>query len=95
MNQVSHTFCAQEIMAQFRELLKTKKCNFEWTDDLDEAFVQSKEVIIDAIHKGVQIYDLNKEKCVCTEWCKPRLGFILLQKHCNCKVINPMCCHSG
>ena len=40
-------FCTQRVMEPFRSLLKTKGATFEWTDDMEQAFKKSKEVIIE------------------------------------------------
>ena len=50
---------------------------------------------MEEIHKGVEIYDKKKPTCLATDWCKEGIGFWLLQKHCKCSQVKPLCCKTG
>ena len=95
VNQVAYTFCTQSVMEPFRSLLKTKGAKFEWTEGMEEAFKRSKDEIIAAVKKGVQMFDMKKKTCISTDWSKTGVGFILSQKHCSCEIITPTCCKEG
>ena len=49
-------------MAPFRELLKPTN-KFNWTPDLQEAFVNSKEEIIRLVKDGVKMSDPDLNPC--------------------------------
>ena len=82
-------------MLPFRDLLRSDNKPFEWNDQLNKLFNESKEVILDEIREGVEIYDKAKPTCLATDWSKEGLGFWLLQKHCTCQPIKPFCCKTG
>ena len=94
VNQVSYAFAATERMLPFRQLLK-QGTRFIWTDQLDRLFQESKSLIINEIHKGVEIFDKTKPTCLDTDWCKEGIGFWLFAKHCTCSSSNPFCCKTG
>ena len=94
VNQVSFAFASADRMLPFRDLLKPGK-QFEWTPKLEELFTESKALIIEEIREGVEIFDKSRPTCLATDWCKEGLGFWLLQKHCDCQVVKPLCCKSG
>ena len=66
-------------MLPFRQVKQGTR--FIWTDQLDRLFQESKSLIINEIHKGVEIFDKTKPTCLATDWCKEGLGFWLFQKH--------------
>ena len=94
VNQVSYAFASAERMQPFRDLLKPGK-QFDWNTKLDQLFNESKEIIIAEILEGVQIFDKSRPTCLATDWSKDGLGFWLLQKHCSCDSIKPLCCKDG
>ena len=94
INQVSYAFASADRMLPFRDLLKPGK-PFEWNDKLDQLFNDSKAIIMEEIRNGVEIFDKSRPTCLATDWCKDGLGFWLLQKHCRCQQITPLCCRSG
>ena len=55
VNQVAHYNKLTEIMAPFRPLLSSK-ATFYWSEELQAAFDKSKDLIIDAIKTGVEIF---------------------------------------
>ena len=94
INQVANYAQLREPLKLFRPFLSPKH-KFLWDHTLDKAFEKSKEVIIDAIHHGVEIYDINKPTCLRPDWSKEGIGYFLLQKHCKCESHMPDCCKEG
>ena len=82
VNQLSSYAQLRDIMAPFRPFLSPKVA-FRWNDELNQAFIASKEVIVDAIKHGVQIFDIGKPTCLRPDWPRKGIGFFLLQKHCT------------
>ena len=94
VNQVGHYAKLTKIMAPFKPLLSPKS-KFTWSDELESAFQSSKEIIIEAIKKGVEIFDMQRPTCLRPDWSKTGIGFYLCQKHCDCTSITPDCCKDG
>ena len=94
VNQVAYAFSMTSVMEPFRELLKPTS-EFSWTDELDEAFKESKDVIVEAVKDGVMTFEMGRTTCLATDWSKQGMGFVLLQKYCSCKERTPICCSSG
>ena len=94
VNQVAYAFNMTSVMEPFRELLKPTS-EFSWTDELDEAFKESKDVIVEAVKDGVMTFEMGRTTCLATDWFKQGMGFVLLQKYCSCKERTPICCSSG
>jgi len=67
INQVSFAFAATDRMVPFRELLKPGT-PFQWTNELEQIFNESKSLIISEIQEGVQIFDKSKLTCLTTYW---------------------------
>ena len=82
INQVSYAFSMTDRMLPFRELLKPGT-PFRWDHLLEEAFQESKAVIVREIEQGVHIFDPSKPTCLATDWSKDGIGFWLFQKHCE------------
>ena len=81
-------------MSPFKQFL-SPKFPFVGTRDLDRRFHQSKEAIILAIRKGVEIFDVAKRTCLKTDWSCQDIGYFLSQKHCSCEAQLPGCCGNG
>lgn len=94
INQVSYTSSLADHMAPFRELLKPGS-PFRWTTELDDLFNKTKLAIVRDIEHGVQIFDPNRPTCLSTDWSQQGIGYWLLQKHCQCTQIHPLCCKTG
>ena len=94
VNQVSNYAQLREVMAPFRPFLSPKN-PFQWSPELEESFQKSKEAIIEAITKGVEIFDLKKHTCLRPDWSKQGIGYFLLQKYCDCISDLPDCCANG
>ena len=56
VNQVSYAFSMTEKMLPFRQLLRPNT-TFQWTDELQALFDESKLVIASEIEDGVRIFD--------------------------------------
>lgn len=94
INQVSNYGQLRDAMEHFRPFL-SPKYKFFWTPVLDKAFNNSKEIIINQIIRGVEIFDLNRPTCLRPDWSAKGIGYFLLQKHCNCESGLPDCCTNG
>ena len=67
-----------------------------WNQSLEDAFKDSKQVIIALVLKGVAMFDKDRVTCLAPDWSKERMGFLLLQKHCQCTIEKaPICCPKG
>ena len=51
--------------------------------------------IVDLVIDGVKSFDLTKRTCLQTDWCRDGIGYLLLQKHCDCEMDTPICCKDG
>ena len=59
---------------------------------MEEVFKESKTEIVKLIREEVKIFELNWETCLITDWSKKRIGYSLMQMHCNCAPpLNPNC----
>ena len=94
VNQLSSYAQLRHIMEPFRPFL-SPKVRFSWDPDLDKAFQQSKQAIVDSIKHGVRIFDLERHTCLRPDWSVKGIGYFLLQKHCQCAHIMPDCCTDG
>ena len=68
---------------------------FSWSEELDNAFQQSKLTIVDAIRQGVEIFYLQKRTSLRPDWSCQGIGYFLLQKHCTCPSNLPDCFDDG
>ena len=94
VNQVSNYAQLRDTMAPFKPFL-SPKYKFFWSGVLEKAFSDSKEAIVDAIHKGVEIFDITKPTCLRPDWSARGIGYFLLQQHCECSSGMPDCCPDG
>ena len=78
VNQANYAFAMTEEMACFRRLLKPK-VKFEWTDELEKQFVNSKKAIVDKIIEGVHLFDPTLPTCLATDFFGVGIGFFFLQ----------------
>ena len=96
VNQVSNYAQVRDYMTIFRPFL-SPSYKFFWSPVLDKAFEESKELIIQSIREGVQIFDMTKPTCLRPDWSSRGIGYFLLQKHCTCSnsMSLPNCCPNG
>ena len=95
VNQIAWAYSLGPIMQPFRELIKSKS-EFHWNATLENAFNESKNIIIQLVKEGVSTFDVNKVTCLAPDWSKQGMGFLLLQKYCSCPLTKaPVCCPEG
>ena len=94
VNQVATFSQLRDFMAPLRPFLSPKH-PFHWSEELDKSFNAAKGAIIDAIRKGVEIFDPHRPTCLRPDWSKKGIGYFLLQKHCTCQSQLPNCCLEG
>ena len=95
VNQVSYAFSQAEVMAPFRELLRTKNRKFYWDETLERLFKESKRVIVEKIENGVKTFEINRTTGLATDYSKTGISFFLFQKHCKCPGEADMSCGVG
>ena len=79
----------------FRELMNPNS-KFQWSQSLEDAFQHSKSVIVDLVNEGITTSDINRKTCLAQDWSKQGMGFLLLQKYCDCPDDKaPTCCPDG
>ena len=95
VNQVQWAYANCREMAPFRALVKPN-ATFTWTEELKELFQRCKRKIIDQVSEGVRKYNTKRATCIQTDFSKQGIGYLLLQKYCECPLINaPLCCKDG
>ena len=94
VNQGAYAFSMARQMRPMRELLRPST-KFEWTEELDLIFRESKQAIVDAMKDGVRLFDPSRPTCLATDWSNEGIGFLLKQKYCKCRAITPSCCQDG
>ena len=55
-------------------------------------FESSKNMVINLIKNGTKSFDLVSQPCIQPDWSKEGIGYLLLQKHCQCTQKSPVCC---
>ena len=51
---------------------------------------------MDQVRDGVSTFDINRYTCLQTDWSREGVGYLLLQKHCDCCMEKaPVCCPGG
>ena len=95
VNQLQWAYANGPDMAPFRDLVRPGTA-FTWDDNLRELFNNCKEKILQQVKEGVVKYDVNRHTCIQTDFSKEGLGYLLLQKYCNCSLdYAPLCCKGG
>ena len=94
VNQVTNYAQLRDYMTPFRRFL-SPRCSFTWDKELDQAFEKSKTDIVEAIRRGVEIFDLNRPTCLRPDFSNKGIGYFLFQKHCECSSQIPDCCAVG
>ncbi len=74
VNQVAYTFSRATTMAPFRDLLQLST-KFTLTTEHHEAFEESKQIIIEQINQGVEIFEKDRPTCIATDWSKIGIGY--------------------
>ena len=95
VNQAAWAYSLGPIMEPFRNLVKHNS-TFHWDANLDQIFAESKEIILEKISEGVRTFDTSRTTCLQPDWSKTGIGYLLLQKYCDCSTDNaPICCPDG
>lgn len=103
VRQVAYAYSISEHLAPFRDLLKHsngEKPKFIWNDQLQEVFNKSKEQLVESVVNGIKMFEPSRHTCLQCDWSKHGVGFLLLQKHCNCEfddssTVVQQCCTDG
>ena len=102
VNQLAPFLISAPLMSPFRDLLKpshaTKGKKVYWDEQLSNVFEKTKQHICKLASEGLAYFDITKDTAVITDWCKIGIGFVVKQKHCNCKEIivhKSLCCEDG
>ena len=94
VNQVSVFYASQPKLVPFRDLLK-KNAKWYWDEQLEHLFQETKERIASEIERGIELFDPIRPTALLTDWCRSGMGYVLMQKHCQCHDITPLCCTTG
>ena len=95
VNQVSWAYANAPTMQPFRDLVKPNT-KFMLDATLDMLFEESMQKLISQCEEGIRKFDITKHTCLQTDWSRDRIGYLLLQKHCNCNMDKaPVCCKDG
>ena len=94
VNQVSRYARLTCMMEPFKPFL-SPRTRFEWTEEMEHLFKQSKVEIVNAIKEGVQIFNPERTTLLSPDWSKIGIGYILYQKHCSCHSRTTECCVDG
>ena len=95
VNQIAWAYSISPIMQPFRELVKPNT-TFFWDDNLNKIFMESKEILTQRCIEGIRTFDVKRNTCLQTDWCKEGIGYLLLQQHCSCNLDKaPICCKDG
>ena len=76
VNQGTYAFSVAKEMKSFRHLLKPS-IKFVWTEELQKAFEQSKEVMLEAMREGVRLFNPTSTTNLATDWSTEGIGFML------------------
>ena len=87
VNQAAPFLATAPVMAPFRDLLKPSNATGKkvyWDSELQRLFESTKSDISELASRGLAYYDTNRRTAVITDWSKKGIGFVIMQKHCNC-----------
>ena len=90
VEQVSFAFSKSEVMAPFRDLLKTKS-QFYWDERLNNLFIEARKHIVEKVINGVKSFEIGRETALTTDYSKVGVGYFLQQKYCECDELSPIC----
>ena len=94
VNQVAWAYAISPIMEPFRDAIKPNR-TFYWDENLSEIFERSKKLLIDMVKDGIRTFDVLRGTCLQTDWSRDGIGYLLLQRYCQCKDDPPVCCPEG
>ena len=77
-------------------LMVRPKTKLIWTEHLKREFGLAKANIVQKIHKGVTMFEVDPITALVCDWSNEGQSLGLWQKHCNCKGdITILCCKGG
>ena len=94
VNQVSWAYAVSPIMQPFHDLIKPNR-QFYWDDNPEMLFESLKNMIINLVKDDIKSFDLARQTCIQPDWSQGGIGYLLLQKHCQCTQKSPVCCKNG
>ena len=94
VEQVAFCFAKSKYMEPFRNLLNSKE-KFHWNQALQDSFECAKREITAQVEQGVKTYVQGKPTGLVTDWSRSGIGYILMQKHCQCSGMVVNCCEQG
>ena len=94
VNQGAYAFSMAKFMKPYRHLLKPS-AKFQWNEELESIFETSKETIVQEIKEGVRLFEPSRPTCLITDWSVTGIGYLLMQKYCECPGRTPVCCREG
>lgn len=97
VNQLAAFLTTEPIMEPFRELLhKPQREKVYWDTQLQQKFMEAKEIMCNLAKDGLTVYDKNRPIIAITDFSKVGVGFVILQQFCSCPAKDaPFCCKSG
>ena len=95
VNHVAPFLVTTELMKPFRELQNGTNKVVYWDEYLQSAFERSRDEICKLIEIGLTCFRKDRETALVTDYSDDGLGFILLQKTCQCVLTDPFCCVDG
>ena len=95
VNHVAPFLITTELMKPFRELLSSTSKKVYWDGYLQSAFDRSKSEICKLIEIGLTSFRKERETALITDYSDDGLGFVLVQKSCQCDLTDPFCCNDG
>ena len=65
-----------------------------------ELFYKIKNEVADKVEEGINTFNPILTTALLTHWCKHGVGFVMMQKHCQCptkedRTVNTLCCNTG
>ena len=95
VNQVAWAYSISLIMEPFREMVKAER-TFHWDETLEKLFHESKVLLLSKVVEGIRTFDPKHQTCLQPDWCQNGIGYLLLQKYCDCSLEKaPVCCPDG
>ena len=99
VNQLAPFLATAPFMEPFRELLKPTRARNKkvyWDLQLKKIFEDTRDALCELSTKGLAYFDITKSTMVVTDWSKQGIGFVVMQKHCNCSAeYDAFCCSNG
>ncbi len=100
VNQLAPFIGSSSHMSPFRELAETKNRKgvkqVYWDNQLKQIFERTRDEIHELACEGLSFYDTNLETTLITDYSKQGIGYVIMQKHCECENTGETtCCSDG